>query len=366
MFSRHLFIKTNQSCNLHCVYCYEKRKGNEVFDEEQVFLKIVDVLRKRTPYGTKIKLIGGEPFLVFDSIRRFCERIWKEGFEEEIHFQITTNGTLVHGEIQDWLRLHRDKVECKLSLDGRKSSQDINRPNSFDRIDIPFFAQTWNNCSVNMVITPKTLCDFAANVVFLHESGLYNVVPIFAVLTDWRNSNLQKEYYHQLMHLAEYYVEHQDIKRCRTLDLHLERLLSNSDNILCDIGKKIIYDVNSEKYYPCHLFFPSVCGDRCPKNMSDLDFSKRSTYEHQPCATCPFINLCHTCYAANFIERGDLGCRDMSLCEYRKIDFLVNAKLEYNRILKAQDITDTDFLIMKAISVRQKDFELIESKYQDE
>ena len=145
IYSRHLFIKTNQSCNLNYIYCYEKRKNQDVFEVEQVLHNVLTILKEPTLHGTKIKLIGGEPFLVFDKIRSFCERIWAEHLEEAIHFQITTNGTLVHGKVQEWLKSHNKDIDCKLSLDGNKVSQDINRPHSFEHIDIPFFSKTWGN-----------------------------------------------------------------------------------------------------------------------------------------------------------------------------------------------------------------------------
>lgn len=363
MYSRHLFIKTNQSCNLNCVYCYERNKNQNFFEVEQVLSKVLEILKEPTANGTKIKLIGGEPFLVFDQIRHFCERIWDEHLEETIHFQITTNGTLVHDEIQEWLKSHNKDIDCKLSLDGNKVSQDINRPHSFDFIDIPFFAETWDNCIVNMVITPQTLPFYADNVIFLHECGFKNIVPLFAVLTNWEEKNLQKTYYEQLILLAEYYTRNPKVHRCKTLNLHLDRILTKCDCVLCDIGKKIIYDIDSNKYYPCHLFFPSVCGENRPQNMDLLDFSSRSQIEHSPCKTCRFINLCHTCYAANYIERGDMGKRDMSICDYRKIDFLINAKLEYHRIITSRNISNTDYLIMKAISEVQNELEKIEQNY---
>lgn len=363
MFSRHLFVKTNQSCNLRCVYCYEKEKGSVVFDEEKTFLRILRILRTPTPNGSKIKLIGGEPFLVFDKIRKFCERILDEHLEEKIHFQITTNGTLVHGDIQKWLNDHKEVIDCKLSLDGNRTSQNLNRPNSFDLIDVDFFAKTWENCTVNMVVTPETLPYFADNVIYLHSRSLGQIVPIFAVLTDWTNCDLQKCYYEQLMHLADYYVGHPNVHRCHNLNLHLERVLSKSDEIICDIGKKIIYDVDTERYYPCHLFFPSVCGENHPRNMESIDFSTRSSFEYYPCRSCVFINICHTCYAANFIERGSLGKRDMSICEYRKIDFLVNAKLEYHRIINSKNSSSKDYQIMIVIKKLLQEFKQIESNY---
>ncbi len=362
-YSRHLFVKTNQSCNLNCKYCYEREKNNSIFDEEYTYLKIIDVLREKTQLGTKIKLIGGEPFIAFKQIKNFCQKIWSTPLEEKVHFQITTNGTLVHGEIQEWLSTHRNEIDCKLSLDGNKISQDINRPNSFEKIDITFFANTWRNCTINMVVTPETLPFFADNVIFLHNSGFTNIVPIFAVLTNWDHHDLKSVYYNQLIQLAEFYLCHPEISRCRTLNLHLDRLVNKYDCILCDIGKKIIFDVNSEKYYPCHLFFPSVCGENHPPHMDSIDFSFRSNFEKEPCKSCKFINICHTCYAANFIERGALGNRDMSICDYRKIDFLVNAKLEYWRITNTKNPSSADFLIMKAISETQQELEIIEKKY---
>lgn len=363
MYSRHLFIKTNQSCNLRCVYCYEKEKSSKIFDVNDTFLKVSRVLKESTQYGTKIKLIGGEPFLAFNGIKRFCELIWQAKFDEEIHFQITTNGTLVHGEIQDWLKEHRKEIDCKLSLDGDRISQDLNRPNSFDKIDMHFFAETWGNCVVNMVITPQTLPFLAKNVQFLHKQGFQNIVPIFAVLTDWNNPQLYTTYYKQLIQLAEYYVDNPRYHRCHTLSLRLERLSMKCDCVLCDIGKKMIFDVNSEKYYPCHLFFPSVCGDNHPKDMDNMDFSSRSKIECEPCLSCKLINICHTCYAANYLERGSLGNRDMAICEYRKIDFLINAKLESNRILQAKNVSGTDYKIMQVISNLQPELEDIEKRY---
>ncbi len=74
-FSRHIFIQTNLSCNLKCSYCYERDKSGEEFDEHMAFNKLRSILSMPTELGTKIKLIGGEPFLVFQKIKSLCELI---------------------------------------------------------------------------------------------------------------------------------------------------------------------------------------------------------------------------------------------------------------------------------------------------
>lgn len=362
-FSRHIFIQTNLSCNLKCSYCYERNKNGDVFDESIAIEKLHKLLLTPTKDGTKIKLIGGEPFLVFSRIQTLCETLWALNLGEKFFFQITTNGTLVHGPIQDWLKRNKDRVECKLSIDGDKVSHDINRPNSFNLIDIDFFTHTWAKGTANMVVTPATLTSFAANVMYLHSRGFYNIVPIFAVLTDWDNKGLEREYYNQLLSLADYYLSHPTIYRCQTLRSPLERvLLHNCDFPVCEIGRKIAFDIKTDKQYPCHLFFPSVCGDRKPENLEQQDFSKRSALEKEPCLSCSFINICHTCYAANYLERGAYANRDMTMCSYRKIGFLVNAQLEYRRILSSSNITDKDYSTMMAIKTIMPELSTIEKE----
>ena len=349
-FSRHIFIQTNLSCNLKCNYCYERYKNGEVFNENIAVEKLRRLLMTPTKDGTKIKLIGGEPFLVFPKIRTLCESLWAFNLTEKFYFQITTNGTLVHGAVQDWLRSNKDRVECKLSIDGNKASHEMIRPNSFNLIDIDFFTNPWVKGTANMVVTPATLSSFADNVIFLHSHGFYNIVPIFAVLTDWANKRLERTYYNQLLSLADYYLAHPNIYRCQTLRNPLERILLHScDFPICEIGRKMAFDIKTDKQYPCHLFFPSVCGDRQPENLDRQDFSRRSALEKEPCLSCSFINICHTCYAANYLERGAYANRDMTMCRYRKIGFLVNAQLEYRRILSSSTITDKDYSTMVAI-----------------
>ena len=161
LYSRKIYISTNLNCNLNCVYCYEKDKINIEFDVDDTIFMLRQMLCIKTEHGTKIKFHGGEPFLSFQKIKVICERLWEEQFPEFYRFHITTNGTLIHGDIQDWLYKNRDKIILKLSLDGDKASNDINRPNSFDLIDIRFFVKTWPNIRVNMTITPETLSYFA-------------------------------------------------------------------------------------------------------------------------------------------------------------------------------------------------------------
>ena len=362
-YSRHIFIQTNLSCNLKCTYCYEREKNGEIFDEHLAFNKLRNILSTPTKFGTKIKLIGGEPFLVFPQVRSLCENLWALNLKEKFFIQITTNGTLVHGEVAKWLQKNKEKLECKLSIDGDKDSHNINRPHSFELIDTNFFTTTWPKGTANMVVTPTTLRNFSDNVKFLHSRGFYNIVPIFAVLTGWANKGLEKLFYEQLSSMADFYLANPYLRRCQTLRHPLDRvLLKDCDYPICEIGRKQAFDIKTDKLYPRHLFFPSICREKMPSNFEGTDFSKRSALEKEPCLSCQFINICHTCYAANHIERGAFANRDMTNCKYMKISFLVNAKLEYKRILSLSTITDEDYSIMMAIKSLMPELNSIEKQ----
>lgn len=92
-YSNKICISTNSSCNLRCSYCYEREKKNLEFDVEEAFNILDEHLKNRTTFGTKIKLHGGEPFIVFQKIKDLCERIWSKDYPEKYHFHLTTRLT---------------------------------------------------------------------------------------------------------------------------------------------------------------------------------------------------------------------------------------------------------------------------------
>ena len=64
-----------------------------------------------------------------------------------------------------------------------------------------------------------------------------------------------------------------------------------------------------------------------------LNFTDYTKYTSEHCRTCPLVYICPTCYGSNYIARGDIAARDLSLCELHKIRFAEIAKYEYNRIV---------------------------------
>lgn len=362
-YSRKICISTNSTCNLNCIYCFEKNKKPFEFDENEALRIIKGFLKTKTKRGTKIKLLGGESFLVFPKIKIMCESLWEQDFPEYYHIHITTNGTLVHGEIQEWLYKHRDKITIKLSLDGNKKSSDINRPKSFNLVDIPFFLRTWPDIYVNMTITPETIPYFYDNIIYLHSIGIKNIVSHLSLMTDWSKRGMEKDFFRQLLSLADFYLKNQEIKPCYFFshDIGLT-LIKEHCTYPCTNEQKRAYDFQTKKFYKCHMCFPSLGGEKVSEQLSRIDFSKINDADKDPCVKCKFFNLCITCYAENYITRGAIFKRDMSMCLYNKLTFAALCKYEYARILRLAKPNDNDIRKMMAIYALQDEINAIENQ----
>lgn len=347
-FSQKILISSNSSCNLRCIYCFERNKENYEFDVDEAISFIGGILSNKTELGTKIKIWGGEPFLVFDKLRLLCETLWENNYDEYFQIHITTNGTLIHGEIQNWLNANRDKVILKLSIDGDKRSNDINRPNSFELIDIPFFVRTWPDIVASMTITPSTLPYLFENILFLHDSGFQNIVFQLSLLTDWSKYNLEHEYYKQVVKICDFYLQHPEYKTCFSW-LEIEKTLYDNLVPLCGIGRMKAYDFQTKQYYPCQMCFPSACSGKLSTELQKINFIGTDFLADENCKTCPFVNVCVTCYAENYISRGATSRRDMKVCPYFKILFAVVFAYEYARIIKLDKPSRKDIEKMQAI-----------------
>lgn len=358
-------------CNLSCIYCYEHDKNNKkTFDVESTINKLTSFLSTKTPKGSIIKLLGGEPFIVFSDIKQLCEVMWSKNLEENYLFHATSNGTFVHGKIKEWLYQNKYRFTVKLSLDGNREAHEINRPNSFDKIDIDFFRDTWPEIGVKMVVSPATIHLFAESIIFLHEKGFKAIKPNFAELVDWNKDGLHELFYQQMMSLVDYYLDNPELKPCKFLSVPLHRI-TNDTTIFhrCTLGEREIIDYNTGKTYPCMFFLPSICGGKKSEHLMNLDMTDKKNLTSLQCSTCPFDNVCLTCYAANYMQRGHTALRDMKICEFQKITFLATAKLLFKKyVVKNVPIPNTQegayiYKDIAAIKRYKESFHVIESKY---
>ena len=135
----------------------------------------------------EIDFFGGEPFIEFQTIKEVCEWVWSKTWKNKYIFFATTNGVLIHGEIKEWLKLHKQQFWVSLSLDGTRNSHNINRSNSFDKIDLHFFKECWPTQTVKMTISKETVDKIYDNITYIHSLGYDITGTNFAEGIDWEN-----------------------------------------------------------------------------------------------------------------------------------------------------------------------------------
>ncbi len=357
---KNIYITTNVACNLRCTYCYENKIGNDEFDVEQTKQKLFEQLSAPSDESVIVNLHGGEPFLVFSKIKELCEWTWAQDFKTHYVFFATTNGTKVHGVIKDWLYENRHRFVAGLSLDGTREMQNMNRSNSFDLIDIDFFAKTWPNQGVKMTVSPKSIETLADGVMFLHSVGLHNILVNLAYMVDWSAPHFVHVYQRELRRLAKFYKENPDLKKDSIFNLCFPILVSEQGRTRrwCGAGVEMMaYNIDGTQY-PCHLFFENVCGKEKSQAWHDIDWANPKEYISEECSKCPLYPTCPTCYGANYIERGSIGSRDMNLCKLEKVRTLEVAKYEYDRIVNSKE--DTNSLSVEELQSRRATLEAIE------
>lgn len=345
------------ACNLSCRYCYQGNREKRYMSFSTAERIIEHELMVEDGYeDVIISFFGGEPFMAFDTIQKCYDLIWNKSWSKNRICFVTTNGTLVHGDIQKWLLERKDRIWCGLSLDGTREIHNRNRCNSFDSIDIDFFHKTWPTQSVKMTVSPETLPQLAEGVQFIHKLG-FPVGNNLAYGVDWSDPNNLSILESQLYELIEFYLDNPSLQPCTMLSMNLSRLATTPKGEMprwCGAGRHMkTYDVDG-KLYPCHMFVPEQNELLITDN---IDFSNDALFCDGKCIDCVLRAICPTCYGSNLINNGALGKRDNYLCELTKIIAKAVGLLEYRKIQKyGLDSIGTkseQFKLLKGISLAQ-------------
>lgn len=330
-FERTITLILTEDCNLNCIYCYEHNKASK----SMTFATAKGILDKELS-GRDMKIpiiidmLGGEPFLNFELMKRIVDYVCQEYGTEGIHFFTTTNGTLVHGEVQEWLKAHKAIFSCGISLDGTEQAHNINRSNSFSKIDIDFFLNTYPEQGTKMTISKESLPYLAESVVFLTELG-FEVSCNCAEGIDWSGEEYRIILVEQLNMLIDYYLEHPEAKKCSMLDAKIDFLSHPNPSFhrYCGSGRYMhCYDIEGE-CYPCQLFAPISVGERAIK-MNDADMSDEVPIDKldMRCVHCYYRPICPRCEGANYSSTGSRFSVSDVECLHRRIVFAANAKLK--------------------------------------
>ncbi len=327
-----ILLTITETCNLSCVYCYEHHKTKKKMGFE-LAIEIINYELENSDEFKELEIIfhGGEPFIEFALIKKICEFYWEKKLSKKVIFYATTNGTLIHGAIKKWLADNKHRFTCGLSLDGNKQMQDVNRSNSFDDIDVPFFKNNWPNQGVKMTISELSLPYLFEGYKYLYENRI-RVGDSFASMVSWSNENLHV-LRRELDKMVDYYYNKPDDEIPNLINLPISRIMYKNEERGCDAGKSIVaYDTAGE-VYPCHLFCEIVSDEYEAVRLDEFFELKGSTScSIQKCNKCPIVNICPNCFGANYMSTGNMHNRNTDICNFILECSKASAKLWYLKL----------------------------------
>lgn len=335
-----IMLIVTHECNLKCVYCYEKRRVSVPVNVSRFKEIIASYLNSDDFDYIIIEFFGGEPWIRKDLIISICEWTWQQQWRNDYRFFTSTNGTLIHGSIQQWLQKHNKQIGCGLSLDGMPYTHNQNRCDSFAQIDLDFFLSNWPNQPVKMTITPQSLSRISDNILYIHSLGFKLAGTNFAEGIDWSNNAYCKTLQNELEKLVKYYIKHPEIEIAPILDLPIENCECDKQgrgNKYCAGRTLKAYDSNG-KEYPCNFFTPMTFSENELNKIGMSDFLDDSNLIDEFCfQNCYFYSICPNCYGANYLVNGMLSERDKSMCNLVKIRAYYCAALQAQRIIQKGD-----------------------------
>jgi len=328
-------LTITEQCNLNCIYCFEKAKTSKTMSLDVAKAAVEHEFKNSDLFDElEFDLFGGEPTLCKAVIQELVEWTEARDFCKPYLFFIETNGTLVHGEFQEWLVRHKRHVYAGLSLDGTPTTHNRNRSNSYDKIDIPFFATNYPNQSVRMTVFSETIRSLAADVIHLHKLGFSDVVATFAHGITWNKDDVRTVLPEELHKLCAYYLEHPEVTECSIFDMHLPAILQENGPTMkwCGTGTNMIsYDPDGTSY-PCHTFQSNTTSPGKAVKCGQIDFEAMSDFRDPECAHCVLEPICPNCYGMNYVKNGDILKRDRGLCDVVKVQSMAVSYLRAKQI----------------------------------
>lgn len=136
-----LNIFLTRQCNLECQYCFVNKDSQNKRELDTLSLKKAIDLFLEFPGNCKtISFNGGEPLLRFGKVRKICRYMQhKNNGKVKLIIAVMSNGTLLTRARYNFLE--KNKIILKVSIDGKRTIHDLNRPfqqkrlgSSYDRI----------------------------------------------------------------------------------------------------------------------------------------------------------------------------------------------------------------------------------------
>jgi len=343
-----LSLVMTEKCNLDCTYCYEHKVDGLILPLEVAQKAIREAFANDNFDELEIDFFGGEPLVAFRGVVAICEWLWTNEWPKPYICFASTNGTLLHGHVAEWFEKYKERFILGLSLDGTPEMHDVNRSNSYSKIDFGLFRRLWPFQAAKMTVSRETLPTMAKGVIHIHNLG-FKVSCSTAFGLQWTDTDYAL-FEREMRLLADYYLENPEIEPCNIISMQIEHIHhASKKNNYCGAGTNLtVVDRRGDKY-PCQTFLPMTTGGNVdiPEMFSLL--SRGQEKVNLRCEQCSLLPLCQTCYGLNLKHQGDMYNRAMSNCYFTKI----RAKA-------------TAYLYAGMITNQEKDYIFLRGKTEDE
>lgn len=322
-----LQLLSTERCNLACVYCYERDKDNSAVMPVSIAKAAIEkAFQDKSHSELEIHFHGGEPFSVFREIREVAEWVWANKWPKPYIFFATTNGTLVHGEIKDWVIANHHRFMLSLSLDGTREMHNLNRSSSFDRIDLALFRRYYSHQPIKMTISRLTLPMLAEGIIYLHKLG-FKMTSNHAYGAGWLSEDVDT-FATQLRILCDFYLDNPSIEPCNIVMPMIEYASPAAEpRKWCGTGVHMSCVDTTGRTFPCQMFMETAYA-ASPEVAGHVDRAlESSTLLDETCAACTLSPICPTCYGMNYMENGSLEKRNSIHCEFTKVRSKASAYL---------------------------------------
>ncbi len=328
-------INLTQICNLRCTYCaaggdgtYGDKKGK--VDLSVVEPQIVDRLNALQEGDTfHLHFFGGEPLLHPEAIKTLSNftKLAAAGRNILVHFNITTNGTLITPAIAELLAA----IGCHInfSLDGPAELNDHRRPDA-----------RGNPSTAKAIAGLKNLLEVRNRLGKINVTGVFgkenlSLVTAYEFYTQFDFDSINFSYqitaeydgvalkkflhqYEQVLKIAAAKGE-AELRKITSVD-HYFSTLDNRQRTVnhCGAGKNVLYSDVRGKLFSCAWLIndkSEVIGEKSHIDAQTLAKYADPLVEKNDCGQCWARYLCGGgCMVANKTKTGDKHKKDFEFC----------------------------------------------------
>ncbi len=345
-------------CNFQCRYCYVTNHNMADMPLETAKDAVRDAFaRLGESDSLEIDLLGGEPLMAFDTIRRLAEWVWSRQWRNPYIFFATTNGSLLDGEKKRWFADNRERFVLCLSYDGAFGGQLANRGDI--RPDVEYFLRTWPRQTVQMTVSETSVPDLARNVLDIVRRGGKCYVNCAYGQPRWREERF-REYEHQLGILAEFFSRRPETEPVNVLAKPLPEIAALAQRTdgpsrrACGAGKTYYVVAPDGTKYPCQMLSPLALEDRRLVESAQWDFWNRTDYTVPGCEHCPFTRSCPVCYGTAYVHTGDPFRREYNHCRFFQSELKASIKYQAACLADKTSFSSGDIQTARAAAALRK------------